>query len=101
VNATGTTFYGKHGEALNGRCLSYRYFCKSRLEGQDPGGLRRAGYAQVLREIELAAGAFGVMLQYLNVLSPKDIETAFRAASKDRADGVLVTGSAVLSSHRT
>ncbi len=55
----------------------------------------------MLREIELAAGAFGVMLQYLNVLSPKDIETAFRAASKDRADGVLVTGSAVLSSHRT
>ncbi len=27
----------------------------------------------MLREIELAAGAFGVMLQYLNVLSPKDI----------------------------
>ena len=32
-------------------------------------------------------------LQYLDVLSPKDIETAFRAASKGRADAVLVLGS--------
>ena len=43
-----------------------------------------------LREIELAAGAFKVQLQYLDVLDPKDIETAFRAASKGRADAVLV-----------
>ena len=41
--------------------------------------------AQMLRETELAAGAFGVKLEYLDVLSPKDIETAFRAASKGRA----------------
>ena len=50
------------------------------------------GNAQVLREMELAAGAFGVKLQYLDVLGPKDIETAFRAASKGRADAVLVLG---------
>ena len=31
-------------------------------------------------------------LQYLDVLDPKDIETAFRAASKGRADAVLVLG---------
>ena len=48
------------------------------------------GNAQVLKETELAAGAFGVQLQYLDVLDPKDIETAFRAASKGRADAVLV-----------
>ena len=29
-------------------------------------------------------------LQYLDVLDPKDIETAFRAASKGRADAVLL-----------
>src|SRR5438094_3348637 len=46
------------------------------------------GNAQALREVELAAKAFGVKLQYLDVLSPKDIETAFRAASKARADAV-------------
>ena len=48
------------------------------------------GNAQQLKETEFAAGALGVKLQYLDVLSPKDIETAFRAASKGRADAVLV-----------
>jgi putative ABC transport system substrate-binding protein len=47
------------------------------------------GNAQTLKEIELTAGAFKVQLQYLDVLSPKDIETAFRAAGKGRADAVL------------
>jgi len=59
------------------------------------------GTAQVLKETELAAGAFGVQLQYLDVLGPKDIETAFRAASKGRADAVLVLPSSVLNSQRT
>jgi putative ABC transport system substrate-binding protein len=58
------------------------------------------GNAQMLREVELAAGAFGVKLQYLDVLSPKDIDTAFRAASKGRADAVLVLNSPILSPHR-
>jgi putative tryptophan/tyrosine transport system substrate-binding protein len=59
------------------------------------------GHAQSLREVELAAGAFGVKLQYLDVLSPKDIETTFREASKGRADAVLALNSPVLNSHRT
>ena len=59
------------------------------------------GNAQALKEMELAAGAFRVQLQYLDVLDPKDIETAFRAASKGRADAVLVLASPVLNSHRT
>jgi len=57
--------------------------------------------AQNLRETELAAGALGIKLQYLDVLNPKDIETAFRAASKGRAEAVLVLGSPVLNSQRT
>ena len=36
--------------------------------------------APSLKEVELAAGALGVKLQFLDVLAPKDIETAFRAA---------------------
>jgi putative tryptophan/tyrosine transport system substrate-binding protein len=48
------------------------------------------GNAQELRQVELAAGALGVKLQYLDVLSPKDIETAFRAAAKGRADAVFM-----------
>ena len=64
------------------------------------GSSTNPGNAQVLREMELAAGAFGVQLQYLDVLDPKDIETAFRAASKERADAVLVLASPVLNSQR-
>ena len=40
----------------------------------------------MLKEIELAAGAFESQFQYLDVLDLKDIETAFRAAGKGRAD---------------
>ena len=59
------------------------------------------GNAQALKEIELAAEAFKVQLQYLDVLGPKDIETAFQAASKGRAESLLVLGGPVLNSHRT
>jgi len=53
-----------------------------------------------LKEVELAAEAFGVKLQYLDVLGPKDIEIAFRAASKGRADAVLVLTSPFFASQR-
>ena len=59
------------------------------------------GIAQALKEIELAAGALGVKLQYLDVLSSKNIETAFRAAGKGRADAVLMVAGSVLLSQRT
>ncbi len=58
-------------------------------------------YGQVLKEMELAAGALGVQLQYLDVRGPKDIETAFREARKARADAVLVLASPILESART
>ena len=64
------------------------------------GTSTRPGNAQSLKEVELAAKAFGVKLQYLDVLDPKDIETAFRAASKGRADAVLVLAGPVLLSQR-
>jgi putative tryptophan/tyrosine transport system substrate-binding protein len=56
--------------------------------------------AQQLREVELAAKAFGVKVQYLDVLSPKDIETAFRAAGKERAGAGLVLSGPVIFSQR-
>ena len=60
------------------------------------------GNAQMLREVKLAAGAFGVKLQYLEVRSPKDIETAFRAATKERAEAVLyLVAGLVDAGHRT
>jgi putative ABC transport system substrate-binding protein len=59
------------------------------------------GSAQALREMERAGGALKVKLQFLDILGPKDIETAFRAASKGRADAVLVMSSPVFAAHRT
>jgi putative ABC transport system substrate-binding protein len=59
------------------------------------------GNAELLKQIELAAGALKVKLQYLDVLSLKDVETAFRAAGKGRADAVVVLNSPVFSSQRT
>ena len=58
------------------------------------------GNAQRLKEIELAAGALNVKLQYLDVLDSKDIEAAFRAAAKGHADGVVMLGSAVFNTRR-
>jgi len=65
------------------------------------GNSTNPGHARALSETELAAKALGVKLQYLDVLTPKDIETAFREASKGRADAVLELGGPVLLSQRT
>jgi putative ABC transport system substrate-binding protein len=54
------------------------------------GTSTNAGNAQALRETQLTAGSFGVKLQYVDVLSPTDIETAFRAAVKGLADALLM-----------
>ena len=47
-------------------------------------------HAQILKELNLAAGPLGVQLQYLDIRSPKDFESAFRDAAKGRAEAVLV-----------
>jgi putative ABC transport system substrate-binding protein len=65
------------------------------------GTSTQPGNAQSLRETEVAAPAFGVKVQFLDILAPKDIETAFRAAGKGHADGVLVLQSPVINSQRT
>jgi ABC-type uncharacterized transport system substrate-binding protein len=64
------------------------------------GSSTTPGTAQARREIELAAGALKVQLQYLDVLSPKDIETAFQAASKGHADAVLALTNPILNQNR-
>ena len=66
------------------------------------GNSANAGNATQLKETERAAGAFGMQLQYLDLLGPKDIETAFRMASKDQANAVFVLrGPPVISSQPT
>ena len=65
------------------------------------GSSTTPGNAQSLKETELAAGAFGVKVQYLDVRDPKDIDTAFRATGKGRADAILVLTSPVFNPYRT
>ena len=59
------------------------------------------GNAEALRATELAAAALKVQLRYLEIRDRKDIETAFQAARKGRADAVLTLASRVLVSDRT
>jgi putative tryptophan/tyrosine transport system substrate-binding protein len=60
-----------------------------------------ASHARFLKEHAQDARALRLQLQYLDVLGSKDIETAFRAASKGGANGLLVLSGPVLNSHRT
>src|SRR5215813_7539410 len=64
------------------------------------GSLIHPGTAQSLKEMELAARAFQVQLQYVNVVDSKTIDTAFGAARKERVDAVLVLTSVVTTTQR-
>ncbi len=64
------------------------------------GNSPNPGNRPLLKETELAAASLGVMLQHFDVVTPKDIEPAFRAASNGRADAVLILTGSVFSTHR-
>jgi putative ABC transport system substrate-binding protein len=65
------------------------------------GNSANAGNGIQLRETERAAATLRVQLQYLDILSAKDIETAFRETSKERAEAVFVLGGPVFTTSRT
>jgi len=65
------------------------------------GNSTEPGNAQALKELEIAAGAFRLQIQYLDVRRDKEIETAFQAATKESAHAVLILGSPVASAERT
>jgi putative tryptophan/tyrosine transport system substrate-binding protein len=65
------------------------------------GSSTEPGNTQVVREVEAAAEGLGVQHLYLDLQDPKDIETAFRAASKGRANALLVLGGMITVSNRT
>ena len=48
------------------------------------------GNTQAVKEVELAAGASGVKLQFLDVIDATKIDNAFHAAANGRADAVLM-----------
>jgi putative ABC transport system substrate-binding protein len=53
------------------------------------------------KELELAAGALGVQLQYSDVRRPEDIESAFGEARRGHADAAVVFASPILEADRT
>jgi putative ABC transport system substrate-binding protein len=59
------------------------------------------GIEELRKEAELVATGLKVQLQYLNIVSPKDIGTAFDDATKDRAQAVLALSSFIIISQRT
>ena len=64
------------------------------------GSSTEPGNAQALKELERAAQAFRVRLQYLDLRSADDIEPAYRAAIKGSANALILLGNPVASSHR-
>ena len=64
------------------------------------GASDNPGNAQALKEVEVAATASKVQLQYLDIRSPKDIDPAFQEARKENAESVLEMGGPLLNVHR-
>jgi putative ABC transport system substrate-binding protein len=65
------------------------------------GTASRPGSAHALREVENAAKAFKVQIQFQDVVDLKGIDAAFLAAKKGGADAVLVLGSPLFNANRT
>jgi putative tryptophan/tyrosine transport system substrate-binding protein len=57
-------------------------------------------YAALMTEIERAAKAFKLQLEYFDILTMRDIDIAFTAANKRSVQAVLTLGSPVLDSAR-
>lgn len=64
------------------------------------GDSTEPGNTAAVKEAELAATAFGVKLQYLEIQSLADIESVFREARNGHAEALLTLPSAILLSQR-
>jgi putative ABC transport system substrate-binding protein len=65
------------------------------------GNSKEPGNSQALKETKLAGAALKLKLQFLDVRELQDIETAFHAATRERADALLVLSSPIATSQRT
>src|ERR1043166_9530952 len=64
------------------------------------GNATQPGNPQALKELTIAADTLRVQLQYLEVKTARDIETAFEAATREHADGTLLLASPLFLSQR-
>jgi putative ABC transport system substrate-binding protein len=65
------------------------------------GNSKEPGNSQALKETKLAGAALKLKLQFLDVRELQDIETAFHAATRERAGALLVLSSPIATSQRT
>jgi len=65
-----------------------------------PSNPDEASYAQLRKETELAAKALKIETQFLDARGPQDIDTAFREATKRRADAILVPTMPIVAAQR-
>ena len=65
------------------------------------GNSNEPGNVQALKETKLAGVTLRLKLQFLDVRDVQDIEPAFHAATKERADALLVLSSPIATSQRT
>ena len=65
------------------------------------GSWTQPGNAEALRELNIAAEALRLQLQRLEIQSPNAINSAFREATKGRAEAIVVLVNPVIISQRT
>ena len=103
---------GRPGGNITGLASISTDLAGKRLEllKETVSGLTRAGVlwdaadqgsAAEFKETEAAAQVLGVQVQSLAVRSPKDFETAFKAATGGRAQGLIVLQGALIRPHGT
>jgi putative ABC transport system substrate-binding protein len=87
-NITGLSSYSAE---LNGKQLELLKETVPRLARVAVlGHSTNPGNVQALKDIDLAAGVLHVKVLHFDISDPKSIESVFRAANKERADGTVV-----------
>jgi putative ABC transport system substrate-binding protein len=65
------------------------------------GNVDNPGNRATFAHVQAAAGSVGVAVEYFSATRPAEIGGALTAMTKPRVDGVIVTGDALIRSHRT
>jgi putative ABC transport system substrate-binding protein len=58
-------------------------------------------FALQVRQVEATARSLGIRLQHVEARGPEELNSAFAAMARERADALLVTGTSTFLAHRT
>ena len=68
--------------------------------GSRSSQIRSIRFALQVKGVEATARVLGIRLQHLEARGSDDLESAFSATARERADALLVTGSSTFLTHR-